>query len=431
MAVALSLLDMATYRAQRALDQVVVAQVTWLLETPPDVERVRTMVRRLAESSLLGRVVVPAPVFGAREHWAVLSAVPEVVVEPEPIDRAAVLTWVGERAQAPVDPTREPWHVAVRPLTDGGHAVTLVVCHTLTDGSGLLLTLGTERAPLTPTARRYDGPKAGRLVGMREALAGVPAAVRAARRTPRQRSAPGAAHAQPVTATNRQPFDVLACIDSSVWHPAATALGGSANALYLSVVAQVAAALSRVTPDGTVLLSIPVGERADGDDLSGNALSSVTLEIPAGSSRDVAFLRAELKRVLTEHGAAPDPLTVTLPAVPYLPARVVRRVAQAALGSGSPVVAASNVGVLPGLFVDAPGPATVVFLNVGVQHPDVPQVPERFSALYTETSFAQAPGGTIALHVSVTSDRVSGAGEVRDAVADALAAVGVWAREIL
>ncbi len=39
-------------------------------------------------------------------------------------------------------PSSRPWHLAIQPFTNGGHAVTLVVSHALTDGLGLINVLG-------------------------------------------------------------------------------------------------------------------------------------------------------------------------------------------------------------------------------------------------------------------------------------------------
>ena len=76
MATPLSLLDLAAYRAQHALGTVVTGQMTWLLDGPAEPDRVRALAERLAVSRQLGRVVLPAPVLGGRDHWVRLPACP-------------------------------------------------------------------------------------------------------------------------------------------------------------------------------------------------------------------------------------------------------------------------------------------------------------------------------------------------------------------
>ncbi|MBB5867318.1 hypothetical protein F4553_000697 [Allocatelliglobosispora scoriae] len=418
----LSLLDIAAYRAQHAVGSVVLAQVTWLIEGSPDIGRIRALADRLAASSQLGRVVLPARVLGGRDHWGPLASVPEVVVEPGPVDRSAVLDWVDARGRVPVLPSSSPWHLAVRPFTDGGHAVTLVVSHALTDGVGLInaLTSAGRRAPSL-----YAGRGPGLLTGVREALTGLPAGIRAAIAAARATGSGDGGPAPRMTSRPR-PHTLVALVDSSAWHAAAAALGGSSNALFVSVAAQVAAAIGRVTADGTAIVGIPVNDRTEGDDVSANALTTVQLDLPADQIRDVAFIRAEIKRVLVARSGQDAAFVAMLPIVPYLPASVLRPVAQAALGAGDPVTTASHVGVLPRALVTAPGPASAVFLNLGMQHPDALEVPERLNALAAET-----PDGTVAVHLGSASDRIADAAGWRAAARAALLALGIEAREIL
>ncbi|MFC7243097.1 hypothetical protein ACFQO7_11480 [Catellatospora aurea] len=420
MAVPLNLLDQAAYRAQNALDSVVLAQVSWLADGPPDVDRVRALAARLARSRQLGRVIVPAAAFGGRDHWGPLDAVPEVAVVTDPVERSAVPAWLDDRAQMPVDPCRHPWHLAVRPLAGGGHAVTLVVSHALTDGIGLVNVLAAADGD---TAALYRGRRPGLLTAIGQAAAGLPGAVRAAATAARAdrgtvSPAPTTSHARPLTA--------VALIHAGAWHSAAAAAGATSNALFVSVAAQVAVAAGRVTADGRALIGMPVNSRGDGDDVSANALTTVQLDLPADRVGDVAFVRAEVKRTLAARREQDASFTALLPLVPYLPRKVVRAVAQAALGGGDPVTSASHVGVVPPALVAAPGPAYAVVMNLAMQHPAGVAGPDRVNAVIAET-----PGGTVAVHLSAASDGIGDAAVLRSALAGALRSSHVEPRELL
>ena len=421
MTVALSLLDMATFRAQ-SLVGVVTVQMTWLGDGPPDVGRVQALADRLAASNQLGRVILPARILGGRDHWGPLPATPQVVVEPNPIKRAALLDWVAARAQVPIDTSSQPWHVAILPFTDGGHAVTLVASHALTDGVGLINVLTSVGQP---ASRPYAGRRPGLVTALREAITGLPAYVRAAITAARMSPSRRSGGSQPVM-TRARAHTLAALVDASAWHAAVATLGGSSNALFVSVAAQVAAAIGRVTADGTAIIYIPVNTRTEGDDVSANALTSVRLELAADRIRDVAFIRAEIKRVLVGRGPEDDSFAAMLPVVPYLPMSAMRVVARASLGGGDPVTTASYVGVFAQSLVDAPGPASAVLLSLGLQYRDATEVHERVNALCGETS-----AGTVALHLGVASDQIGTTADLRAAARNALLAMGVEAREIL
>ncbi|WP_027342058.1 hypothetical protein [Hamadaea tsunoensis] len=402
---ALSLLDLAAYRAQRALDSVVLAQITWISAADPDPLRLRQTAARLAATRQLGRVVVPARVPGGRDHWGPLAAVPEVVVEDSPLDRAALLDWAEARAGVPIDAGHRPWHLAARPLTGGGHVATLVVSHALTDGIGLLNALAAE-----PPARQVPRhlPHRGVLPGLREALSGLPSGVRAALLAARRSGSPVAAP----RCTRTRARAALATVDASAWRAAS---GGSSNALFLSIAGRVAVALGRVAADGRVLLGMPVNDRAAGDDVTANALTTVTVELPADRVDDLAYIRREVKKVLTTRS---EPVTALLPIVPYLPRRALRPVALAALGGAGPVTSASHVGRLPA----AVAGADLVFLNLGMQHPEGVAVPERVNAVC-----AESPQGTVALHVAAAIENPA---PVRDALHAAVTSAGLAVREL-
>jgi hypothetical protein len=112
--------------------------------------------------------------------------------------------------------------------------------------------------------------------------------------------------------------------------------------------------------------------------------------------------------------------------VPYLPRKVVRAVAQAALGGGDPVTSASHVGLVPQALVAASGPAYAVVMNLAMQHPAGVAGPDRVNAVIAET-----PGGTVALHLSAASDGIGDAAVLRSALASALRSSHVEPRELL
>ncbi len=65
-------------------------------------------------------------------------------------------------------------------------------------------------------------------------------------------------------------------------------------------------------------------------------------------------------------------------------------------------------------------------MNLGMQQPHAIEVPERVNALFAET-----PDGTVALHLTVASDRIGDGAKWRDIGLKALLALGIEPREIL
>jgi hypothetical protein len=129
-------------------------------------------------------------------------------------------------------------------------------------------------------------------------------------------------------------------VDADEWEARAYSLGGTSNALLAGLAARLAQRVGRVTADGSVVLRMPVNERA-ARDTRANANSNVYITVdPAPATTDLREIRAAIKQTLIRHREVPDEEQAMLSLVPLLPKRLVR-VAGSATG-----VVSSNLGVI-------------------------------------------------------------------------------------
>ena len=102
--------------------------------------------------------------------------------------------------------------------------------------------------------------------------------------------------------------------------------------------------LGWVAPDGSVVLSVPVNERVEGD-TRGNALTGVRLTVdPDTVQADLSGLRAGLKTALSTLADARHELLAPLPLTPMVPKALARRL-EGVVG-GTAVIGCSNLGKL-------------------------------------------------------------------------------------
>lgn len=132
-------------------------------------------------------------------------------------------------------------------------------------------------------------------------------------------------------------------VDADEWDSRAEALGGTSNTLLVGLAARLAHRAGRVGADGSVMVMMPVNQRADGDTRA-NARSSVAVTVdPALATTDLREIRAAVKETLIRHGQVPDEEHAVNAIIPLLPKRFLGATSRV----GSPnQVGSSNLGVV-------------------------------------------------------------------------------------
>ena len=317
-----------------------------------DIDGLRQFHDHLQRGRLSRRIERSQLRFG-RHRWISLDSSSDIEIVASARRREEFDAWLNEQANTPLDCEHGPvWHLAALPFTDGGAGVSLVIPHCLTDGVGLVEAL-TDAAfgrddpigwPAAASRRRWQALRedAHRTVRDTPAIGrGVVAAVRLARRN---RAGAGAATPLPGPPDGADEPIALSMatmfVDADEWEARAHSLGGTSNSLLVGLVGRLAERRGRVTADGSVVVGMPVNERA-ADDTRANAISNVEITVdPARATTDLREIRAAVKQALIRHREVPDEDQAMLSVVPLLPKRLVR------VDVSATSVVSSNLGVV-------------------------------------------------------------------------------------
>jgi hypothetical protein len=179
----------------------------------------------------------------------------------------------------------------------------------------------------------------------------VVAAIRSARRSrggAEAAAAPTATPPAPPAGADESVTFPMAMIfvDAEGWEARAQSLGGTSNALAVGVAARLAQRLGRAAADGSVLVGMPVNERAPGDTRA-NAVSNVNVPVddPALATTDLREIRAEIWQTLIRHREVGDEEQAVNAIVPLLTQRILRGI-NARTVVPSNAVGSSNLGVV-------------------------------------------------------------------------------------
>jgi hypothetical protein len=355
----LEFIDQASFLGLRALGHGPLIQFTWIYRNGVDLEALRQFQRNLGHG-LLGRRIECSPLPFGRHRWISWPGPADIEVAAGARPAREITAWTDEQAALPVDPERGPsWRLAVQPLIEGGAAVTLLVSHTVADGVGIALAVADAAKGITRHLGYPAGGERTRSRALREdsrrfcadlprMARAVVSAVQLARNTgldsppaaPKSKSWSGRELAsQSVTMPS-----VTVRVDLDEWDRRAAELGGTSTSLALGFSARLGRRLGWVSPDGSVTLSVPVNERAEGD-TRGNALTVVRLTVdPDTVCTDLTGLRAGLKQALSTLAQARNDLVAPLPLTPLVPKSLARRFE--GLVGGTAVIGCSNLGNL-------------------------------------------------------------------------------------
>lgn len=355
--------DQAMFLGLRATGQEAVMQTVWTYERPVDIDAILRF-HACFGHGVFGRRIERSPLPFGRHRWVSVPGPQSGIDFDAPRPRAELGEWIDERSSMALDPEYGPaWHLGVLPMTDGSTAISLVMSHCVSDGGGAVRSMvnginGRQfdfdypqpasrtraqalRADLRDTAR--GAPEVARTL--------VTAARQAIRRRGELRS--GAAEPVAVSGPDHQVFapSATVCVKLDDWDRRAKELGGNGHSLIAGFLAKLAQQIGRVRPaDGWVTLNIPQDERAAGDvDTRANAVTLVNLAIdPSKVTTDLTEARTAMKEGLRVAREVPDEALQLLPLTPFIPKRVVRKMADVLFSFSTELpVSCSNLGDVP------------------------------------------------------------------------------------
>jgi len=357
-------------RAGRVLGIPVVNQSVWRFGARLDPAALDDLARALA-AGRLGRLVVRTKVPFARDRWVRAPAAPAVVHRADPLAPREVMDWAHEQADVDLDPERGPgWQLATAPTTDGGSVLSLAVSHAIGDGGAHIASIVEAkrgdhggRLPAPPQTRLRDD--------VRDAVSQLSQAARGIVKAVRNREAVTFPPGTQMSAVRdgdaagpgfRAPLAIVDC-PAGEWEKAATAGGGTSNALLVAVATEILLSAGRVRPDAPVRVALPVSGRGE-HDLRANATVGVSIAVdpdPSGRVPDLRSIRERSKAAFSRIGKVESPARSLEPLVQLLPDALVARMARS---SPVPLCLCSNLGTLPEDFVAPLGvPAVSVVMR--------------------------------------------------------------------
>ncbi|MED5814927.1 hypothetical protein VST63_21420 [Mycolicibacterium sp. 050232] len=135
-------------------------------------------------------------------------------------------------------------------------------------------------------------------------------------------------------------------VDADEWNARANALGGTSNSLLVGLASRLAQRAGRVAADGSVVVIMPVEQRADGDTRA-NAIGNATVTVdPELATTDLRDIRAAVKQALTSNREAADNEMAVNAIVPLLPLRLLKAARNATTVAPSNQVGSSNLRVV-------------------------------------------------------------------------------------
>lgn len=357
----LDVLDQTMFDLGQATGSETLLQCVWVYDRPIDIDGLRQFHDHLRRGRL-SRCIGRSPLSFGRHRWVAPENPSDLELIETARPREEFDDWLDEQVNSPLDCEHGPgWHLAALPFTDGGTGLSLVISHCLTDGVGLWeavadAALGRDDPIAWPTAASR-----GRWQAIREDIGqtvrDIPAIGRAVTASMRLgRGGDSAQAAPPSTTATPAPSDeadeshllptATIFVDADEWDARARALGGTRNTLLVGLAARLAQRAGRVATDGSVVVTLPVNQRA-ADDTRANALGGVRTTVdPTSATTDLSGIRSAVKQALIRHSEEPDPQQVVNALVPLLSQRLLKAARGATRGNPFNLVGASNVGVI-------------------------------------------------------------------------------------
>ncbi|WP_280382595.1 hypothetical protein [Nocardia wallacei] len=397
----LSVVDEIFLRAHRGLGTPIALQGLW--RTADRVEpEVLEQVHGALRGGPLGRRVVRSRIPGARPLWRANDRAHPLEFAQRPIPATGLLDWADAQG-SDLDPEFGPgWRLAAARVAGGGSIVALTCSHALADGRGLVtavdLALTGGAVPETGAvqsdwadARRQWRTVVGRTAG-------------ALRRGIPQRPAAPAAR---VSATaGRATHGAVLQIPAADWDLVGAARGGTANTLFVHLVANIL--WDSGFPESSITASLPVDTRDEPRVDNDMAMTEVTVTRADTPATLREKCRAAYEYRMSSPGGLPEEL------LQVLPERVAYTLSR---GAGERDILCSNIGPLPASLAHL-GPHRCIGVATRAIHPGLlsTELPRtRLSAYLSRSGHTY----TLAL-VSLDPDRIESATALADLAASAL-----------
>ncbi|WP_059020035.1 hypothetical protein [Mycobacterium sp. M26] len=379
----LAYIDQASFLGLRALGHSPQEQFCWIYDRPIDIDALRRLHANLGYT-LLGRLIERSPLPFGRHRWVAAAHQADLDVAPAPRPREEMLAWFDEQMYKPIDPEHGPaWRMAVLPFTDGGGAVTLIVSHSVADGSAAVLSVvaalhGHKIDLGYPPPRSRPRGRALR-EDLREIVRALPemkTALGAAIKLGREESSgpkPAPGEKPPVDhSPGAKDLTIIptvaAYVPCEVWDAHAASLGGTSNSLVAAVATRLGKARGRIGPDGLVTINFPVSERTL-TDTRANALTGMTIQgNPDEVTTSLTGLRTSVREGFKSLEKESNKLIAPLPLIPLTSKRLLRRLGGMAQGVDKSV-GCSNVGEIPEDVSRIDGGEATSFWARGVEWP--------------------------------------------------------------
>ncbi|NIL90583.1 hypothetical protein RhoFasSB10_02912 [Rhodococcus fascians] len=443
--------DATYWFLRRAFGWSVVLQLVWTTDSPVSKE-VLTEVNSALTSGRLHRRLVPPTVPGARPRWVRATGESACRIDDDAVENSDIDRWAAEElASAELDAVEgDCWRLRATSRAGTGAVISLCALHLVADGKTMVTaaaaalaavsqdTLSPNAIPehaVTPQPGTASAIIADTIDASGRVLAAGRGVLRAVGDMVAEHAGLGGADTdtgpvptRPTRApmADRSPTAVGAwatvTVPSEAWDRVAAQHGGTANVLFVAVIAGLLRSSGYAPLGDTVKVGIPVDRRGDSEDDRANATAGVSVmltdqPVPGGDLRSIRFAcKAAYQRLESGHRSAVAhlyPLTWLLP-----PSWLV---GVATSGTGMPDAMVSNLGVVPSAAMRwGDVDATRLAFRGNAQGVDAAQ-PYRFGdgaqawALRTDTTFTFSVLG-------FDENSFGGASRLRDLLAAELAA---------
>ncbi|WP_069161679.1 hypothetical protein [Nocardia altamirensis] len=348
----LSVVDEIFLRTHRGLGTPIALQGLWRTADRIDPDLLRR-VHAALRTGPLGRRVVRPRVPGARRAWQANTSAHPLVLADRPLPAAALFEWADAQG-ADLDPEFGPgWRLSATALDDGGSLVSLTCSHALADGRALVLAIddamggrslaaGPDRArtdahaKLDPGSQPYAvGPESDWADARRQWSTVLRGTAKALRGGIPERPHPQTGR-EPVRTTGGPTHSAVLQCAAADWDRTAAAHQGTANSLFIALVANTLWATG--FPNDTIDASLPVDTRDEPRVDNDLAMTDITVDRTDTPATIREKSRAAYEHRMSSPGGMPEELLQVIPD---------RWAYALSKGAGERDILCSNIGAIP------------------------------------------------------------------------------------
>lgn len=400
----LSVIDEIFLRTHRGYGIPIALQGIWRTAETVSTAELRRVHDELAVGQLGRRVGKPRTP-GARLRWDISSESLPIDYDTEAVDD--IIGWADAQADVRLDPQYGPgWRLTAAPVAHGGTVVSLVCSHALADARELIDAAARAFSGSTPVPVLHPGSDVKDAISM--ILTVVLRSIAATARLWVSKKARAELRAFTTAGDGIAPHrarrmqSVIVDIDAAEWDSAARRVGGSANSLFVSVVA------ATMNELGSPAVTVDIPFRTGSGDA--NAIGMATVAVRGDDSP--AAIRAACKAAFGKPVGAPAGYPPEI--VQLLPHRVAAKLTST---PGRGEVLCSNIGDIPD-GITALGSHRSCGLATRAIHPN----PSGALSTIRMSTYLSRLDGNYTLSLVCTDDALAGsAAELTAAVQRALA----------